>query len=113
MDFQKMMKQAQQMQKQMQEKMAQAQEALADEQLVGSSGGGLVTVTVNGHKELISIKIKPAAVDPEDLETLEDLVFAATQSALSAADARAAEVMAEVQEGMGLPSGMDLGGLLG
>lgn len=113
MDFQKMMKQAQQMQKQMQEKMAQAQEALADEQLEGSSGGGLVTVTVNGHKELISIKIKPAAVDPEDLETLEDLVFAATQSALSAADTRAAEVMAEVQEGMGLPPGMDLGGMLG
>jgi hypothetical protein len=113
MDLQKMMKQAQQMQKKLQAEMEKAQAALAEEQLEGSAGGGLVTVTVNGHKELLSVKIKPEAVDPEDVEMLEDLVFAAVQSALSSADSRAREVMEEVQGGMGLPPGMDLGGLLG
>jgi len=113
MNIQKMMKEAQKMQAKLQEDMAKAQEALAEEQLEGSAGGGLVTVVVNGHKQLISVKIKPAAVDPEDVEMLEDLVFAAMQSALSAAEARAEEVMQEVQGGLGLPGGMDLGGLLG
>jgi DNA-binding YbaB/EbfC family protein len=113
MNIQKMMKEAQKMQAKLQEDMARAQEALAEEQLEGSAGGGLVTVVVNGHKQLVSVAIKPEAVDPEDIETLEDLVFAATQSALSAAEARAEEVMQEVQGGLGLPGGMDLGGLLG
>jgi len=111
MDLQKMMKQAQQMQQKLQAEMEKAQEALAEEQIEGSAGGGLVTVMVNGHKELLSVKIKPEAVDPEDIEMLEDLVFAAMQSALNNADARAREVMQEVQGGMGLPPGMDLGGL--
>ncbi|MBN2081861.1 YbaB/EbfC family nucleoid-associated protein [bacterium] len=113
MNIQKMMKEAQKLQAKLQEDMAKAQEALADEQIEGSSGGGLVVVTVNGHKQVISVKIKPEAVDPEDVETLEDLVFAALQAALSAAEARAAEVMEEVQGGLGLPPGMDLGGMLG
>jgi len=113
MNIQKMMKEAQKMQAKLQEKMEQAQEALGEEQIEGTAGGGLVTVMVNGHKELISVKIKPEAVDPEDIEMLEDLVFAATQSALTSAEARAAEVMGEVQSGMGLPPGMDLGGMLG
>ena len=113
MNIQKMMKQAQQMQAKLQEEMQKAQERLAEEQVEGTAGGGLVTVTLNGHKELISVKIKPEAVDPEDIETLEDLVFAAFTSALSAADARSQEVMAEVQGGLGLPPGMDLGGMLG
>lgn len=113
MNIQKMMQEAQKLQAELQEKMARAQEQLADEQLEGSAGGGLVTVTVNGHKQLISVKIKPEVVDPEDVEMLEDLVFAALQSALSAADARSAEVMSEVQGGLGLPGGLDLGGMLG
>jgi len=113
MNIQKMMKQAQAMQAKLQEEMQKAQERLAEEQLEGSAGGGLVTVAVNGHKQVIKVQIKPEAVDPEDIETLEDLVFAATQSALNAAEARAQEVMAEVQGGLGLPPGMDLGGMLG
>lgn len=113
MNIQKMMKEAQKMQAKMQQEMAKAQEKLAAEQLEGSSGGGLVTVAVNGHKELISVKIKPEAVDPEDIEMLEDLVFAAVQSALTQADERSAELMQEVQGGLGLPPGMDLGGMLG
>ena len=113
MNIQKMMKEAQKMQAKMQEEMGRAQEQLAGEQLSGAAGGGLVTVAVNGHKELISVKIKPEAVDPDDIEMLEDLVFAAVQAALSAADARSAEVMEQVQGSMGLPPGMDLGGMLG
>ena len=112
MNIQKMMREAQKLQQKLQEDMAQAQEQLANERLEGSSGGGLVTVVVNGHKQLVSIKIKPEAVDPEDVETLEDLVFAAVQSALSAAEARAEEVMGRVQGGVDIP-GLDLGGLLG
>lgn len=108
-----MMKEAQKMQAKLQENMEQAQQQLAEEQIEGTAGGGLVTVTVNGHKQLVSVKIKPEAVDPEDVETLEDLVFAAFTSALGAAEARAEEVMQGVQGGLGLPPGMDLGGLLG
>jgi nucleoid-associated protein EbfC len=113
MDIKKMMKEAARMQAKLQEEMGRVQEELASEQVEGSAGGGLVKVVVNGHKELISVKIAKEAVDPEDIETLEDLVFAAVQSALSNADARAAERMAEVQGQIGLPAGMDLGGLLG
>ena len=113
MNIQKMMQQAQQLQARMQEEMARAQETLAAERLEGSAGGDLVKVVVNGHKQLVSVHIKPQANDPDDPQMLEDLVFTATQAALSAADAKAAEVMAEVQGGLALPGGMDLGSLLG
>ena len=110
MNMKKMLKEAQRLQQKMQEDAERASEQLAGERLEGSSGGGLVTVVVNGHKQLVSIKIKPEAVDPEDVETLEDLVFAATQSALSAAEARNNEVMEAVQSA-NMPSGM--GGMFG
>ena len=100
MNIQKLMKQAQQMQAKMQADMEKAQAELAEERLEGSSGGGMVTVVVN-------VSIKPAAVDPNDIETLEDLVFAAMQSALNAAQSRSDEVMAQVQGGMGLPPGLE------
>jgi len=110
MNMKKMLKEAQRLQQKMQVDAERASEQLAGERLEGSSGGGLVTVVVNGHKQLISISIKPEAVDPEDVETLEDLVFAATQSALSAAEARNSEVMEAVQSA-NMPSGM--GGMFG
>ncbi len=113
MNIQKMMQQAQQFQARMQEEMAKAQEQLAAERLEGTAGGDLVKIVVNGHKQLVSVHIKPQASDPDDPQMLEDLVFTAMQAALSAADARAADVMAGVQGNMGLPGGMDLGGLLG
>lgn len=72
-NMQKLMKQAQQMQ----EQLASAQAELADTQVTGTSGGGLVTVTASGAGEFRSISIDPKAVDPEDIETLEDLVLAA------------------------------------
>ncbi|MCB1185996.1 YbaB/EbfC family nucleoid-associated protein [bacterium] len=110
MNMKKMLKEAQRLQAKMQEDMDRASEQLAAEHIEGSSGGGLVSVVVNGHKQLVSVKIKKEAVDPEDVETLEDLVFAATQSALSAAEARNNEVMEAVQSAS-MPSGM--GGMFG
>ena len=77
------MKQAQKMQ----EEMAQAQEELEEAELVGESGGGLVKVTVNGKKTVSAIKISPNAVDPDDMEMLEDLIVAALSSAYEQADA--------------------------
>lgn len=108
MNIQKMMKEAQRLQSKMAEDMEAAQAKLADERIEGTAGGGLVTVTVNGAKALISVKIDPKAVDPADVESLEDLVFAATQSALSGADAKAAELMDEVKGSLNIP-GLDLG----
>jgi nucleoid-associated protein EbfC len=108
MNIQKMMKEAQKLQQKMAEDMEAAQAKLAEERIEGTAGGGLVTVTVTGAKALVSVKIDPKAVDPSDVESLEDLVFAATQSALNAADAKAAEVMDEVRGGLNIP-GLDLG----
>jgi DNA-binding YbaB/EbfC family protein len=110
MNMKKMMKEVQRMQQKMQEDAERASEQLAGERMEGSSGGGLVTVVVDGHRQLISVKIKPEAVDPEDVETLEDLVFAAVQSALTSAESRNTEVMEAVQSA-NIPSGM--GGMLG
>ena len=70
--MQQMLKQAQKMQQQI----AKAQAELAEAELTGTAGGGLVTATVAGTGELKSIKIDPKAVDPDDVETLEDLVVA-------------------------------------
>src|SRR5918997_5341241 len=73
----KMMQQVQQMQAEM----AKAQEELANETVEASVGGGMVTVTANGAGEIVSVKIKPQAIDPDDPETLEDLVLAGVNEA--------------------------------
>jgi DNA-binding YbaB/EbfC family protein len=77
MDLNQMMQQAQKLKEQME----RAKEELDEAELTGVSGGGLVTVTVNGKKELKSIKLDPKAVDPEDTEMLEDLIMAAFNEA--------------------------------
>lgn len=77
-NMQNMMKQMQKMQK----KMAEAQEQLGEEKIEGTAGGGMVTVVVSGHKEIIDVIIKEEVVDPEDVEMLQDLVLAATNDAL-------------------------------
>jgi len=82
MNMQQIMKQAQQMQRQMQK----AQQELAESEVTGSSGGGLISVTVTGDKKPVSIAIKPAAVDPNDVEMLEDLIMAALNDAMAKAD---------------------------
>jgi hypothetical protein len=66
---------------QMQEQLASAQTELADAEVTGSAGGGLVTVTMAGTGEVKSVKIDPSAVDPDDVETLEDLIVAAMHAA--------------------------------
>jgi len=99
MNVQKMMKQVQKMQAEM----AKAQEALAHETVEASAGGGAVTVVVNGHQEVQSIKIDPSAVDPNDVEMLEDLVLAAVNEGLRKSQELAAEKMSKITGGLGIP----------
>jgi len=86
MNMQSLMKQAQKMQADMQKNMEKAEEELENAVLTGTSGGGMVEVTCNGHKKLLSVKIKPEIVDPDDIEMLEDLVMAGVNEALQKAD---------------------------
>ena len=96
-NMQQLMKQAQKMQQQM---MA-AQEELANATVEGSAGGGLVKATVTGAGELQSLTIDPSVVDPEDVETLTDLVVAAVRDASRNAQDLAAEKMGPVTGGLG------------
>lgn len=89
--------------KKMQEQMLKAQEELGDKVIEGSSGGGVVTVQVNGHKKLLSIQIKPEAVDPEDVEMLQDLVITAVNDALTHAEDLANNDMGKFTGGMKIP----------
>ena len=92
-----LMKQAQKMQQQM----ASAQQELAAASVTGSAGGGLVTATMTGAGELTAVTIDPTAVDPTDIETLQDLVVAAVRDANHNATALAAEKMEPVTGGLG------------
>lgn len=98
-NMQNMMKQMQKMQK----KMAEAQEELGQKTLEGTAGGGMVTVTVTGHKEIVDVKINPEAVDPDDVEMLQDLILAATNDALKKADELTNSTMGQFTQGMNLP----------
>jgi DNA-binding YbaB/EbfC family protein len=95
--MQQLMKQAQKMQ----QELLAAQEELARAEVTGSAGGGLVSATVNGSGELQSIVIDPSVVDPQDVETLQDLVVAAIRDASRAAQELAAEKMGPVTGGLG------------
>ena len=88
-NMQQMMRQAQKMQ----EQMAQAQEELASVTVTGSAGGGMVEITLTGKREVESVSIKPEAVDPDDVEMLEDLVAAALGDALAKVDAKEKEML--------------------
>ena len=87
--MQQLMKQAQKMQ----EQMAQAQEELEEAEIEGESGSGLVKVVVNGKKVVKSISIDPKAVDPDDVEMLEDMVLAALNDAMKQADDLSKELL--------------------
>lgn len=89
--------------KKMQEQMLKAQEELGNKSVEGSAGGGVVTVTVNGHKKLTDIVIKPEAVDPDDVEMLQDLVLAAVNDAMAKADELANQDMGKFTGGMKIP----------
>lgn len=93
------MKQAQMMQ----ERMQAVQEEVEKKTVEASAGGGVVSVVVNGKKEIESLKIKPEAVDPEDVETLEDLIMVAVNDAIKKADDLMADGMSEITGGLNIP----------
>ena len=99
MDLNKMMKQVQQLQSEMLE----AQEKLKDEVVEASAGGGMVKVKMTGDLELRELKIDPEAIDPEDAEVLEDMVVAAVNEALRAAQELAQSKLGGATGGLGLP----------
>jgi len=98
-DMQSLLKQAQDMQRRMQDTVR----SLSERILEGSSGGGAVKAYVNGNQELQSVKIDKAAVDPDDVETLEDLVTTALRQALAAAKELRDKETSKVTGGMNLP----------
>jgi hypothetical protein len=104
------MNQVMQQMQRMQADMAAAQAALADETVEGTAGGGVVTAVVTGTGELQRVSIAADVVDPDDVEMLEDLVVAAVNEALRAAQALQSEKMGAATQGIDLGS---LGGLLG
>lgn len=89
--------------KKMQEQMVKAQEELGSKMIEGTAGGGVVTVVVNGHKKVQSVTIKPEAVDPEDVEMLQDLVLTAVNDAIAKAEELTNQDMGKFTGGMKLP----------
>lgn len=87
----------------MQEDMAKKQEELEAREYTARSGGGMVEATVTGKHTVKSLKIDPAAVDPDDIEMLEDLVTAAVNAAIGEAEAAAAEEMSAITDGFNIP----------
>ena len=92
-----LMKQAQKMQRQMEE----ATKDLEEQEMTASAGGGVVEVTVSGKKEVTKIKIDPEAVDPEDVEMLQDLIMAATNEALRKMEDYSQSKMSSITGGLG------------
>jgi len=95
--MQQLMKQAQKMQQQLME----AQSKLAETEVSGSAGGGLVTAVVTGSGDVVSVKIDPKAVDPDDVESLEDLVVAAIRDAAKNAGELQSTTMGPLAGGLG------------
>ncbi|MBQ3124392.1 MAG: YbaB/EbfC family nucleoid-associated protein [Clostridia bacterium] len=87
----------------MQEEMERVQQETEEEQVEATSGGGAVKVVVNGKKELISIKLDPDAVDPDDVETLEDLIMAAVNEGVKKAEEIMSERMGAITGGLNIP----------
>ena len=94
-----LMKQALMLQKQM----AEMQEEISNTVFEGNANGDLVVTQVNGKKELLSLKIKPEIVDPDDVEMLEDLVITAVRMALSKAEQETSEKLGKLTGGMNMP----------
>lgn len=99
MNMQQMMKQA----RKMQEQIAAAQETIAQSTVDASAGGGMVKVTVSGDMQVTSLKIDPEAIDPEDVEMLEDMVMAAVNEALRGVGELANRQMGAVTGGLNIP----------
>ncbi|MBQ1492213.1 MAG: YbaB/EbfC family nucleoid-associated protein, partial [Blautia sp.] len=99
-----LMKQAQKLQKQMED----SKKELEEKEFTGTAGGGAVTATMNGKRELLSLTIQPEVVDPDDIEMLQDLIVAALNNVLSSVEESSAELMNSLGGGLG-----GLGGGLG
>ena len=106
-DLNKLMQQASAMQQQME----QAREELAEEVVEATAGGGIVTVKATGAGEITEVKIAKEAVDPDDLEMLEDTIVAAVNEALRAAEGLAQKKLGGAMGGLDLPPGLGLPGL--
>ena len=94
-----LMKQAQQLQ----QRIAQAQQEIGDLTAEGSAGGGVVTAVVSGDQRLLSLKIDPEAVSPDDVDMLEDLVFAAVNEGLEKSRQAATEHLSKATGGLNIP----------
>ncbi len=90
----------------MQADMKKMQQELEEKRISATAGGGVVEVVVDGHRKIIDIIIKPQVVDPEDVETLEDLLQAAANEAMNKAEKMAADEMKQVTGDMPLPPGL-------
>ena len=101
-NMQSMLKQAQKMQEDMAEKQAELEQREYDV----AAGGGVINVKINGKKEILSVKIEPEAVDPDDVETLEDLIVAAVNEGIKKVEAISSEEMAKITGQVNLPMGM-------
>jgi len=99
MNMQKMMKEMQKMQG----KMARAQEELQSQSYEAEAGGGMVKVVINGNGEVTELKLDPEAVDPEDVEALEDLLIAAFNAAVKQKEDAAQASMGSLTKGMNIP----------
>lgn len=95
-----LMKQAQQFQS----KVAKLQEEIGEKTVEASAGGGMVTVIANGRQEIVSIKIDPEVIDPEDVDMLQDLIQAAVNDGLSRAKEMMNEEMGKLTKGLNLPN---------
>ena len=93
-----MMKQAQKMQ----QDMIRMQEEMENKTYSSSAGGGMVTATVNGKHQVVGVEIKPEAVDPDDVEMLQDMIIAAVNEAMRTADVDAQQNMARITGGLNL-----------
>ena len=98
-NMQSMIKQAQKMQEDMAAKQAELEEREYDV----AAGGGVVNVKINGKKEVLSVKIDPEVVDPDDVETLEDLIVAAVNEAIKTVEGVSAEEMSKITGSMSIP----------
>jgi DNA-binding YbaB/EbfC family protein len=89
--------------KKIQERLANIQEEMADKTIEGSAGGGMVTVVANGRQEVLSLKIEPEVVNPEDVEMLQDLIQAAVNDALRKSQEMVQQEMAKITGGLKIP----------
>jgi len=97
--FGNIMKQAQLMQ----QKMARLQEEMGEREVEATAGGGMVTARVNGRQQVLGLKIERAAVDPDDVEMLQDLVVAAVNEAIKKSQEMAQAEMSKITGGMNIP----------